>query len=128
RGVISLYGPTDLATGYRMPAIPDLIGGSEAIAGFMGGSPDAVPARYAQATPQALLDRPVPPTLLIHGQADQIVQPHHSESLAAALRAAGDTVALIELPWAGHGFDGVSWGIGGQLALDAMLRFLALVL
>ena len=116
RGVISLYGPTDLATGYRMPAIPDLIGGSEAIAGFMGGSPDAVPARYAQATPQALLDRQVPPTLLIHGQADQIVQPYHSESLAAALRAARDTVALVELPWAGHGFDGVSWGIGGQLA------------
>ncbi|MDP9245679.1 MAG: alpha/beta hydrolase [Chloroflexota bacterium] len=128
RGVISLYGPTDLATGYRVPPVPDLIGGSAAIADFMGGSPDAVPERYAAATPQNALDPPLPPTLLIHGQADQVVKPYHSESLAAALRRGGHEVALIELPWAGHGFDGIAWGIGGQLALASMLRFLSYVL
>ena len=128
RGVISLYGPTDLATGYRIPAVPDLIGGADAIASFMGGTPDALPDRYARATPQNALDRPVPPTLLIHGQADQIVKRFHSESLAAALRQSGNEVALVELPWAGHGFDGIGWGIGGQVALAAMLRFLGLVL
>lgn len=128
RGVISLYGPTDLAAGFRVPAVPDLIGGSDAIASFMGGTPDALPERYSVATPQDALDRPVPRTLLIHGQADQVVKPFHSESLAAALRRSGDEVALVELPWAGHGFDGIAWGIGGQVALDAMLRFLALVL
>ncbi|HVR89038.1 MAG TPA: alpha/beta hydrolase [Candidatus Limnocylindria bacterium] len=128
RGVISLYGPTDLARGYRAPAEPDLIGGSGAIADLLGGTPDALPARYAQATPQNALDRSVPPTLLIHGDADQIVKPYHSTSLAAALAESGGTVALIELPWAGHGFDAISWGIGGQLALSAMLRFLGLVL
>lgn len=128
RGVISLYGPTDLARGYRVPADPDLIGGPGAIADFLGGSPDTVPATYALATPQRSLDRPVPPTLLIHGTADQIVKPFHSESLAAALSQHGDAVALIELPWAGHGFDAVSWGVGGQIALSAMQRFLGLVL
>lgn len=128
RGVISLYGPTDLATAYRVPAVPDLIGGTAAIERFMGGTPDTLPERYALASPQSALDRPVPPTLLIHGQADQVVKPFHSESLAEALRRAGGPVALVELPWAGHGFDGVSWGIGGQIALSAMLRFLARVL
>ncbi len=128
RGVISLYGPTDLAAGYRVPAVPDLIGGSTAIADFMGGEPDAVPDRYALAAPQNALDHPVPPTLLIHGLADQVVKPEHSESLAAALRRGGHEVALIELPWAGHGFDGIAWGIGGQLALASMLRFLDHVL
>ncbi len=128
RGVISLYGPTDLARGYRVPADPDLIGGPGAIADFLGGTPDAVPATYALATPQSSLDRPVPPTLLIHGTADQIVKPFDSESLAAALSQHGDAVVLIELPWAGHGFDAVSWGVGGQIALSAMQRFLGLVL
>ena len=128
RGVISLYGPTDLARGYRVPAQPDLIGGSAAIADFLGGTPDGIPDAYAFATPQRSLDRPVPPTLLIHGGADQIVKPFHSESLAAALSQRGDAVALVELPWSGHGFDAVSWGIGGQIALSAMQRFLDLTL
>ena len=128
RGVISLYGPTDLAYDQRVPAIPDLIGGSGAIEDFLGGTPDALPALYAQATPQSALDHPVPPTLLIHGLADQIVKPHNSSSLAAALSRNGAAVALVELPWAGHGFDAVSWGLGGQIALSAMERFLALTL
>ncbi len=128
RGAISLYGPTDLAHDYRVPSDPDLIGGSAAIADFLGGTPDTAAATYALATPQRSLDRPVPPTLLIHGGADQIVKPFNSGSLAAALSKSGDAVALVELPWAGHGFDAVSWGLGGQIALASMQRFLALVL
>ena len=128
RGVISIYGPTDLARDHRVPADPDLIDGSTAIAAFIGGTPDSAPAAYALATPQLSLDHPVPPTLLIHGLADQIVRPFNSESLAAALSERGNAVALVELPWAGHGFDAVSWGLGGQIALSAMQRFLGLVL
>jgi acetyl esterase/lipase len=128
RGVISLYGPTDLARDHRVPAVPDLIGGSKTIEDLLGGVPDAIPAAYALATPQRSLDHPVPPTLLIHGGADQIVQPFNSRSLAAALSQNGNAVALVELPWAGHGFDAVSWGLGGQIALSAMQRFLGLAL
>ena len=128
RGVISLYGPTDLAHDYLVPSDPDLINGSAAIADFLGGTPDTAPALYALATPQRSVDRPVPPTLLIHGLADQIVKPFNSEALAAALSQGGNAVALVELPWAGHGFDAVSWGLGSQIALSAMERFLALTL
>lgn len=127
RGVIGLYGPTDLARAYAVPADPDLIAGSAAIAGFLGGTPAAVPDRYRLATPQAALDHPVPLTLLLHGAADQIVRPEHSRSLAGALAQAHAPVALIEIPWAGHGFDAISWGPGGQIALAATLRFLDLV-
>ena len=127
RGVIGLYGPTDVARAYAVPADPDLIAGSGAIAEFLGGTPATVPERYRLATPQAALDHPVPPTLLVHGAADQIVRPEHSRSLAGALAAAQAPVALVEIPWAGHGFDAVSWGPGGQIALAAMLRFLDLV-
>ncbi|MDQ2953258.1 MAG: alpha/beta hydrolase [Chloroflexota bacterium] len=128
RGVISLYGPTDLERGYRNPAEPDLIEGSRAIADFLGSTPDAMPATYALASPQGALDRPVPPTLLLHGQADQIVGPYHTTSLAASLSSHGDVVATVQLPWSGHGFDAIAWGTGGQLALAAVQRFLALVL
>lgn len=128
RGVISLYGPTDLARDYRVPSDPDLINGSAAIADFLGGTPDSAPALYALATPQRSVDRAVPPTLLIHGLADQIVKPFNSEALAAVLSQQGNAVALVELPWSGHGFDAVSWGLGGQIALSATLRFLALTL
>ncbi|GAC1490903.1 MAG: hypothetical protein NVS1B1_08420 [Candidatus Limnocylindrales bacterium] len=127
RGVMSLYAPTDLVRAYGVPADPDLIGGTGALGGFLGGSPASVPERYRLATPQNALDRPVPPTLLLHGEADQIVLPEHARSLAAALAAAGDDVALVVVPWSGHGFDAISWGPGGQIALAAMLRFLALV-
>jgi len=127
RGVIGLYGPTALARAHAAPADPDLVGGSALIAAFLGGTPAEVPDRYRHATPQTALDRPVPPTLLVHGGADQIVQPEHSRSLAAALRSAQAPVALVEIPWAGHGFDAISWGPGGQIALAAILRFLDLV-
>ena len=127
RGVIGFYSPTDLARAYAVPADPDLISGSAVISDFLGGTPTTVPDRYRTATPQSALDRPVPPTLLLHGAADQIVKPDHSQSLAAALTAAHDAVALVEIPWGGHGFDAISWGPGGQIALSAMLRFLALV-
>lgn len=127
RGVIGFYAPTDLTRAYNVPADPDLIAGSGVIADFLGGSPQTAPDRYRLATPQTALDRPVPPTLLLHGVADQIVRPDHSRSLAAALTAAASPVALVEIPWAGHGFDAISWGPGGQIALSAMLRFLDLV-
>jgi len=84
-------------------------------------------SNWQLATPQTALDRPVPPTLLVQGGADQIVGPEHSRSLAADLAAANDQVALVEIPWGGHGFDAISWGPGGQIALEAMLRFLGLV-
>lgn len=126
-GVIGLYAPTDLTRAYNVPADPDLIAGSSALADFLGGTPETVPDRYRLATPQTALDRPVPPTLLLHGDADQIVRPEHSRSLAGALEAAHAPAALVEIPWAGHGFDAISWGPGGQIALAAILRFLQLV-
>lgn len=127
RGVVGLYAPTDLVRAYNVPADPDLIAGTSALGDFLGGSPVSAPERYRLGTPQSALDRPVPPTLLLHGEADQIVRPEHARSLATALAAAHDEVALVLIPWGGHGFDAISWGPGGQIAVAATLRFLALV-
>lgn len=122
RGVVALYGPTDLLAAYAFPGDPDLIGGRDLLRGFIGGTPDDAGDRFRDAMPRTWLAGAVP-TLLIHGSADQLVYPRHSEDLAQRLRERGAPVALVRLPWSGHSFDAVSVGVGGQLALSATVRF-----
>lgn len=127
RGVVALYGPTDLLAAYADPGDPDLIGGRSVLRDLIGGTPDEARERFVDAMPRTWLDRAVP-TLLIHGQVDQIVYPRHSEDLAARLRERGVPVVHVALPWSGHSFDAVSVGVGGQIALAATERFAAAVL
>jgi acetyl esterase/lipase len=59
----------------------------------------ASPVRHARAA--------APPMLLLHGDADALVPPTHSERLASALQHAGAPVRLELVPGGGHCFDGV---------------------
>jgi acetyl esterase/lipase len=68
---------------------------------FVGGPPDAVPERYAAASPAERLPLGVP-ALLTHGGRDDIVPPVMSEQFAAAARAAGDEVELVSEPAEDH--------------------------
>jgi acetyl esterase/lipase len=128
QGVIALYPPTDLVVAYREPAIPDLIDARGTLEAFLGGSPESAANQYRDATPQSWLDRPVPPTMLIHGLADQIVRPNQSVRLADALRAAGQRVGVLLVPWAGHGFDAIPFGFREGLISASGERFLASLL
>jgi acetyl esterase/lipase len=124
KAVIAYYAPTDLAWDYAHPLDPDIIQTHRLLTALLGGSPDQVPDLYAGATPQHWLDRPVPPTLLVQGDADQIVGPENGVQLARALQAAGDRAVLLRLPWAGHGFDAIFQGLGSQAALYSWERFM----
>jgi dipeptidyl aminopeptidase/acylaminoacyl peptidase len=87
--VVALAAPSDL----EVRAEPDILA-------LMGGAPDTVPDRYAQGSPI----RRVPlgaPTLLVHGQHDDVVPPRRSRDFATAARVAGDDVTLVE-PDADH--------------------------
>jgi acetyl esterase/lipase len=68
---------------------------------FLGGTPDQVPERYAVADPMRLLPLGVP-TLLVHGADDETVPVQRSREYAAAARAAGDPVELVEPVPGGH--------------------------
>ena len=125
RAVVALYAATDLVVGYREPADPDLVHARDTLETFLGTTPDAAPEVYRDATPQSWLDQPVPPTLLVHGEADQIVKPNQSVRLANALRAAGQRVGLWLVPFAGHGFDAVPFGLRSELVSATAERFLA---
>ncbi len=105
---VSLAGVTDLVEAHRRGLSSDATGS------FLGGSPQEVPARYALASPMALLPLGVP-MLLIHGDADENVPVDLSASFAEAASAAGDDVTLVLRPGIDH-FEvidpsGESWAI-----------------
>ncbi len=75
--------------------------GRAAVQLLLGGDPDAVPERYAFASPRARLPLGVP-QLLVHGDCDASVPALLSERYAAAAAAAGDPVELVLLRGVGH--------------------------
>jgi acetyl esterase/lipase len=126
--VVSLYGPTDLSEGWRVPPRPDPLGVRPVLEAYLGGTPDQYPGPYREASAVTYVAERVPPTLLIYGGRDHIVAPRFGRELQASLRAAGAASVLLEIPWAEHAFDAVPNGLSGQIALYYTERFLAAML
>ena len=61
---------------------------------YLGGEPDTIPKRWAEASPSSWLDGSEPPFLLIHGEKDRSVDPSNSEHFAALLEQSGIEVEL----------------------------------
>jgi acetyl esterase/lipase len=95
RGAVSLAGMGDL----RAAQARDL--GHGAVAGFLGGTPDAVPERYRCASPAEHLPVGVP-QVLIHGIGDTVVPAVMSEDYARVARAAGDDAVYVPVAGADH--------------------------
>lgn len=89
-GVSDLVAAADGRVGGR--AVPDLL----------GGTPAAVPDRYATCSPVALVPVGVP-TLCVHGRRDDIVPIDQSERWVAAATDAGDSAELV--PFDGGHFE-----------------------
>ena len=123
--VVSYYGPVDLTDGYRYPPRPDPLDVRTIEEAFLGGTPDARPDRYREASPLTYVSSALPPSLLIYGGRDHIVLPRFGSMLDQRLRAAGATSVFLESPWAEHAFDAISNGPSGQLSLYYTERFLA---
>jgi len=75
--------------------------GTGAVDEFLGGSPSQYPERYACASPIEMLPLGID-QLVIHGAKDEALPVELSRRYAAAAQAAGDKVAYVELPDAGH--------------------------
>jgi len=126
-GVVSLYGPVFLADGWREPPHPDPLGVRSILETYLGGTPDDVPDRYEAASPVSYLTSHAPPTLLVYGTRDHIVDVRFARRLEARLHAAGVRAALLEIPWAEHAFDVLPHGLSARLARFYTERFLAAV-
>jgi acetyl esterase/lipase len=125
RGVVSFYGPSNLVDSYKFPPRPDPLDVRSNEIALLGGTLDEMPGRYVEASPLSLVTRPLPPTLLVYGGSDHIVEAKWGNELAQRLRATGSQVAYLEIPWAEHAFDAVFRGPSSQLALYYTERFIA---
>ncbi len=125
KAVVSYYGPVDLIRGYNDPPFPNPINTNAVLEAFLGGSPKEFPLLYQQASPINYVIPGLPPTLLVYGGRDHLVEAKYGQSLYQRLHNVGNTVIFLEIPWAEHAFDAIYSGISNQLALYYTERFLA---
>ena len=125
RAVISYYAPTDLTQGYKEPPFPNPIDTRTVIRDFLGGTPQEIPEVYRQASPINYVRKNLPPSLLIYGDNDHIVESKFGDRLYKKLRSTDNTAVLLKIPWAEHAFDTVFFGVSNQLALYYTERFIA---
>jgi acetyl esterase/lipase len=114
--VLVLAGISDLREGFRQGTC------DHAVYELLGGPPDSFPDRYAHASPAELLPLGVP-QVLVHGGADEDVDPSITDVYAKRARASGDQINEIRLGGFDH-FDVINpkspiW----QAALDAVPAF-----
>ena len=125
--VIGYYGPTDLAEGWRVPPRPYSARCERRARSVPGWHPGPPPGAYRAASPVHLVSPDVPPTLLLYGLRDHIVEARFGRQLHERLQAVGASSVLLELPWSEHAFDAVPFGLGGQISLHYVERFLSTI-
>lgn len=131
KAVVSFYAPTDLIWAYDHPANRFVINGKRTLSNFIGGSPhDSVENRdkYVLASPARQVNEKTPPTLLIHGGHDQLVNDENLTILADKLKQNNIRHETLFISYAQHGFDYNFYGWGSQTAKAEILDFLKLLL
>lgn len=102
RAAVAIDGPGDLAPFIGFDA---QVCGMPVIVPLMGGTPAAVPQRYAEGTPAALLPLGVAQGLV----ASEVLQPAAAEAYRATAAGKGDSVAVLNVSNGGH-FDIIAPG------------------
>jgi len=117
QAVIGFYTPTDLKYENLTNASP--------VYNLMGGPWEQLRDEYTAANP---VDQPfgkLPPLFLVEGMMDTIVPYSDGDQISRRLTLTENPFVLLRIPWARHGFDGVTFGLGAQLAQYYLDRFLA---
>jgi acetyl esterase/lipase len=118
RAAVSLAGVVDLRQGFELGL------GHGAIEQLLGGDPDAVPDRYARASPIELLPLGVP-QVLVHGLEDAVAPPSLSEEYARRAVEQGDDAVFVGIPGAGHREMLSPTGAGWTRSVEHIERLLA---
>lgn len=103
RAVVDLFGPADLTAMYNQAGNPFVKPLLEAVT---GGTPQSRPAVYQQSSPVNFITNQSPPTLILQGGLDVLVDPSQSTLLKSRLEAAGVPVQYVFYPTEGHGWTG----------------------
>ena len=95
RNVVSLAGVIDLQRAWELHL------SNNAVAEFLGGSPEQVPEHYAEADPMRLhISKEM--QWIIHGDADDVVPVDFSRTYYDKKKKQGENVHLLEIEKAGH--------------------------
>jgi acetyl esterase/lipase len=91
--------------------------------------PSQLPDRYAQLSPLHRVHPDCPPSLLVHGQHDQLAPVAAMRRLQRRLEQAGVPVAGVYLPHTDHAFDllATTWSPPARVAIHVLERFLAVL-
>lgn len=98
--VVDWFGPTDLIAMYNQPWNPLV---PLALQMVTGTTPKANEELFRSSSPVTYVTANTPPTLLLHGGQDQVVNVSQSTALAATLAAAGVAHELKVYPAERHG-------------------------
>ena len=100
KAVMAFFPPTDLVELYKFSNLNAL-----ALTAILGGNPDQVPQKYFTSSPIKYGGPNLPPTILFHGELDNVVPISQSQLLAFYLESNGGVpFRLIQVPNQGHGF------------------------
>jgi len=147
-GVVSYYGPSDLLAVYRYMNLQQMVdqppvpigtnldptkrrGHAGRLDTLLGGWPQDAPTMYQLASPITHVHPGCPPTLLIQGNHDILVDVATARALHAKLVESGVPAINVVFPWTAHGFDLIpppQISPPAQSALYDVDRFLALLL
>jgi acetyl esterase/lipase len=125
KAVVAFYAPADMVFGYSLPGNPLILDSRKVMDQYLGGSCDAEPERCRISSPLESASADSPPTLLLHGEPDVLVSFKHTVHLEQKLSELGVPHFSVKLPWATHGYDYMFSGVGSQISLYFMERFLA---
>ncbi len=97
KGVIDIYGPTDMA---REPKIR-----KSSVVNLIGASYEDKPKAYKAASPMNYISENCPPTMILHGTIDGVVPVRHSDLLNSELSRFGVPTDYHRLKGWGHVMD-----------------------
>jgi acetyl esterase/lipase len=116
RNAISLGGVLDLRQAY------DFHLSNDAVANFLGGTPEEISGRYREASPLEL--KIAARQVVVTGTSDDVVPGEISRSYAQAKRNAGEEIKFVEIPDGDH-FDLIDPRTKGfKVVLDSIQRLL----
>jgi acetyl esterase/lipase len=106
-----------------------LVAGAGRLDWLVGGTPTELPDRYAQLSPLHRVHPGCPPTLLLHGEHDEMAPVAAMRHLHRRLERAGVPVTAVYLPHTDHAFDllGTAWSPPARAAIHVLERFLAVL-
>lgn len=105
KAVVDFFGPTELTLMYNNPINPLI---PLLLSQVIGGTPTTHASMYAQSSPVNVASAQSPPTLILQGGADVVVDPAQSVLLRTKLQTLGVIHQYVFYPTENHGWTGAN--------------------